>query len=183
MTSTLAPHPSVLPVQKPDASIFPSAFTRIESPLGRIEIESRFEAIVRLDIERDGVLPHDGEAETSSPLLDEARRQLDDYFARRRRRFDLPLDQIGTPFQSEVWARLSEIPWGTATSYGELAALTDRPLGARAIGGAIRANRIALLVPCHRVLGANRSLTGYSPGQGIPTKRWLLEHEGIEFVE
>lgn len=179
MTSTIAPSPAAV---APPVTLFPAAIARYDSPVGRIEIQTRFEAIVRLDIEREGRLPSDGLAVSPTPLHDEARRQLDDYFAGRRRGFDLPLDQVGTPFQDEVWARLAEVPWGRATSYGELALLADRPLGARAVGGAIRANRIALLVPCHRVLGAGRRLTGYSPGQGAPTKAWLLEHEGIDFV-
>lgn len=163
--------------------MIPSATVRHESPIGRLHIESRFDTIVRLDIEGGDHVPSEDGTATATPLLDEARRQLDDYFAGRRRRFDLPLEQIGTPFQAEVWARLGDVAWGTATTYGELADLVDRPSGARAIGGAIRANRIAVLVPCHRVLGSGRTLTGYSPGQGIATKRWLLEHEGIEFKE
>jgi methylated-DNA-[protein]-cysteine S-methyltransferase len=183
MTSTIMLRSADLPTPGPAPRLSLPDFVRFDSPVGRIEIESRLDAIVRLDIERDGGLPHDGQPESPTPLLDEARRQVEGYFEGRRRRFDLPIDQAGTPFQRDVWARLAEIRWGTASSYGRLAALADRPLGARAIGGAIRANAVALLVPCHRVLGANRALTGYSPGQGVATKRWLLEHEGIEFVE
>jgi methylated-DNA-[protein]-cysteine S-methyltransferase len=183
MTSPTAPparHP-----HKTDTfpDLFPGAVSRYDSPLGRLEIQTRFDSIVHLSVERDGRLPSDGLDETPTPLHDEAKRQLDDYFGGRRRAFDLPLEQIGTPFQDQIWSSLCGVPWGTATSYGQLALLADKPTGARAVGGAIRANRIALLVPCHRVLGVGRRLTGYSPGEGIATKRWLLEHEGIEFAD
>ncbi|RKR73809.1 methylated-DNA--[protein]-cysteine S-methyltransferase [Frondihabitans australicus] len=159
---------------------------RHDSPIGVLTIHARGPAISRLDIEADEnpALPPcaDELSWQPTPLLDEARRQLDDYFARRRFGFTLPLDSYGTDFQEEVWNALTDVPWGTATSYGELAERTGRPLGARAVGGAIRANPVALLVPCHRVLGAGARLTGYTPGRGVPTKRWLLEHEGIDFV-
>lgn len=170
--------PSVSP------AVSDTAIVTHDSPVGLLRIHTRHGAIVRLDIDADdpaAVRPSLPEAPDA--LHDEARRQLDDYFAERRHSFDLPLGQIGTSFQEEVWAALIELPFGSATSYGELAEITGRPTGARAVGGAIRANRIALLVPCHRVLGVGRRLTGYSPGRGIETKRWLLEHEGIEFTE
>ncbi|BDZ51033.1 methylated-DNA--protein-cysteine methyltransferase [Frondihabitans sucicola] len=183
MTSTIAPLIAQTDEADRRPTLFPAAVSHYESPLGRIEIRTRFDSIVRLDIESDGHLPCDDLDEAPTPVHDEARRQLDAYFAGRRRTFDLPLEQLGTPFQDEIWERLRDVPWGTATSYGELAVLADRPTGARAVGGAIRANRIALLVPCHRVLGAGRRITGYSPGRGVETKRWLLEHEGIDFVE
>ncbi|MCU1528485.1 MAG: putative methylated-DNA--protein-cysteine methyltransferase [Frondihabitans sp.] len=164
-------------------TLLPTALVRHDSPIGRLEIHTQFGAVTRLDIARDGELPFDHLVETESPLHDEVRRQLDDYFAGRRTRFDLPLEQVGTAFQNEVWQALEEVPWGVATSYGDLAEATGRPTGARAVGGAVRANRIAVLVPCHRVLGASRRVTGFSPGEGIPTKIWLLRHEGIDFAE
>ncbi|WP_157887646.1 methylated-DNA--[protein]-cysteine S-methyltransferase [Frondihabitans sp. PAMC 28766] len=166
------------------SAVVDTAIVTHDSPVGLLRIHTRHGSIVRLDIDADdpaAVRPNLPEA--PNPLHDEARRQLDDYFAERRHSFDLPLGQIGTVFQAEVWSALTELPFGSATSYGELAELTGRPTGARAVGGAIRANRIALLVPCHRVLGVGRRLTGYTPGRGIETKRWLLEHEGIEFTQ
>jgi methylated-DNA-[protein]-cysteine S-methyltransferase len=157
------------------------AAVRHDSPLGPLLVRAAHGLVTGLDIDTDQD-PGPGAA-ADDPILDEARRQLDEYFAGRRRRFDLPLHQVGTSFQSTVWRALGDVPWGTATSYGELAARVDRPTGARAVGGAIRANRIALLVPCHRVLGTGRRLTGYTAGRGVPTKRWLLEHEGIDYCE
>jgi methylated-DNA-[protein]-cysteine S-methyltransferase len=87
----------------------------------------------------------------------------------------LPVETGGTPFQREVWHALREIPCGTTTSYGKLAELIGRPAAMRAVGLANGANPVAVVVPCHRVIGANGSLTGY--GGGIERKRWLLDHE------
>jgi O-6-methylguanine DNA methyltransferase len=92
---------------------------------------------------------------------------------------DVPVATGGTPFQRTVWAALRRIPAGTTTSYGALAAIIGRPAAMRAVGLAVGSNPIAVVVPCHRVIGADYSLTGY--GGGLPRKRWLLEHEGLEF--
>jgi methylated-DNA-[protein]-cysteine S-methyltransferase len=102
-------------------------------------------------------------------------RQLDEYFAGRRTAFDLPLVMEGTPFQRRVWSALREIPYGETISYGELARRIGRPSAARAVGLANGSNPIAVIVPCHRVIGANGTLTGY--GGGIERKRLLLELE------
>jgi methylated-DNA-[protein]-cysteine S-methyltransferase len=103
------------------------------------------------------------------------REQLDEYFAGARATFALPLRERGTPFERAVWARLRTIPFGETVTYGEIA----RELGssARAVGRANGRNRISIIVPCHRVVGANGSLTGYAGG--IPTKQALLQHEGL----
>jgi methylated-DNA-[protein]-cysteine S-methyltransferase len=175
----------------------PIVLGRHDSPVGPLEIHARRTGITRLHIVAPAPLtpttadaPHDVVPRAARPeadqtaleIVDEARRQLDDYFDRVRLRFDLPLDSIGTAFQDDVWEALGRVPWGTATSYGALAEETGRPLGARAVGGAVRANPIAIIVPCHRVLGAGARLTGYSPGRGVETKKWLLDHEGIDYV-
>jgi methylated-DNA-[protein]-cysteine S-methyltransferase len=98
------------------------------------------------------------------------------YFAGELHAIDaLPVMTAGTPFQREVWSALREIPCGTTTSYGQLAARLGRPAAVRAVGLANGANPIGVVVPCHRVIGANGSLTGY--GGGIERKRWLLDHE------
>jgi methylated-DNA-[protein]-cysteine S-methyltransferase len=101
--------------------------------------------------------------------------QLAEYFAGERVTFDLPLHPRGTPFQTRVWLALREIPYGRTTSYGELATELGQPTASRAVGLANGRNPLAVIVPCHRVIGANGSLTGF--GGGIERKRWLLDHE------
>ncbi|HEX8984980.1 MAG TPA: methylated-DNA--[protein]-cysteine S-methyltransferase [Bryobacteraceae bacterium] len=111
----------------------------------------------------------------SHPLIDEAVRQLEEYFARRRRRFDLPLDLRGTGFQTRVWKALLEIPYGETRSYGELASKLGMPGAARALGAANGSNPVAIVVPCHRVIGSGGRLTGY--GGGLDRKKFLLDLE------
>ena len=105
----------------------------------------------------------------------EVRAQLDEYFAGTRQTFDLPLTPAGTAFQHQVWTALLEIPYGETTSYGKIAARIGFPDGARAVGVANGQNPLPIIVPCHRVIGADGSLTGY--GGGLDAKRWLLDHE------
>lgn len=102
-------------------------------------------------------------------------RQLEEYFAGERRTFSLPLRPAGTSFQRAVWSALQEIPFGGTTSYGEFARRIGRPAASRAVGAANGANPLPIIVPCHRVIGADRSLTGF--GGGLETKRYLLAHE------
>jgi methylated-DNA-[protein]-cysteine S-methyltransferase len=110
------------------------------------------------------------------PVLADTRRQLTEYFARHRRLFDLPLSPEGTTFQRRVWAALLDIPYGETTSYGEIARRLGLPSSAsRAVGLANGANPISIIVPCHRVVGADGSLTGY--GGGLDRKRFLLDLE------
>jgi methylated-DNA-[protein]-cysteine S-methyltransferase len=109
------------------------------------------------------------------PLLVEACAQLSDYFAGRLQAFALPLSPGGTAFQRAVWDELVRIPYGTTASYGGVAARVGRPRAVRAVGAANGRNPLAIIVPCHRVIGSDGGLTGY--GGGLPTKRWLLAHE------
>jgi methylated-DNA-[protein]-cysteine S-methyltransferase len=109
-------------------------------------------------------------------LLVEARAQLAAYFAGRLRAFDLPLAPRGTPFQRDVWRALAAVPYGATTTYGALAATLGRPTAARAVGAANGANPLPVVVPCHRVVGADGSLTGYLGG--VPLQRALLVLEG-----
>ncbi|MDQ1571000.1 MAG: methylated-DNA-[protein]-cysteine S-methyltransferase [Actinomycetota bacterium] len=160
----------------------PLYLKRIDSPLGRIEITSDGDAITSLSIERNGTLPFEELVERSSALLELASRQLHEYFDGRRHSFELPVALGGTEFQRAIWAQLSEIEWGDVRSYGELGIASGRATAGRAVGGAVGANPVPIIVPCHRVLASNRRITGYSGGNGIPTKVWLLEHEGIEHV-
>jgi methylated-DNA-[protein]-cysteine S-methyltransferase len=105
----------------------------------------------------------------------ETKQQLAAYFVGSLRTFDLPLTQHGTPFQQRVWAALQTIPYGATLSYGALAQQIGQPRAARAVGLANGQNPISIIVPCHRVIGANGKLTGY--GGGIERKQWLLQHE------
>ena len=109
--------------------------------------------------------------------FDEARRQLAAYFGGELKRFDLPLHFSGTGFQQRVWLALCDIPWGKTLSYGELAQRIGSPAASRAVGAANGANPLPVVVPCHRVIGADGSLTGF--GGGIETKRLLLRLEGV----
>jgi methylated-DNA-[protein]-cysteine S-methyltransferase len=109
-------------------------------------------------------------------ILNEARAQLDDSFAGRRRRFDLPLGPRGTHFQCTVWRALAEIPYGATISYAQLATRVGKPSAIRAVGAANGRNPLPIVLPCHRVIGSDGGLTGF--GGGLPTKRFLLELEG-----
>lgn len=109
------------------------------------------------------------------PILLEAERQLNEYFAGKRDRFSLPYDFAGTEFQKKVWQALLAIPFGTTPSYGEIARKIGRPAAARAVGAAIGRNPISIMVPCHRVIGSSGKLTGFAGG--LDTKASLLEHE------
>jgi len=111
-----------------------------------------------------------------SEVLARAREQLNEYFARSRTTFDLPLDPAGSPFERRVWEALRAIPYGSTVSYGELARRLGDPRATRAVGAANGKNPIPIIVPCHRVVGARGELTGF--GGGLDRKRWLLEHEG-----
>lgn len=156
--------------------------TRIDSPIGRLELLGDDEAVTALHIERGGTLPHDGEPEHSDPVLDSAATQLREYFAGERSVFDVPVRVAGTPFQRAVWTELGRLGWGEAVSYGALAAAIGKHGSSRAIGGAVGANPVPIIVGCHRVLGSDGRITGYSGGEGIATKLWLLQHERIGFA-
>jgi methylated-DNA-[protein]-cysteine S-methyltransferase len=115
------------------------------------------------------------EAKTAREPFTTAVEQLEQYFAGERVEFDLALDMHGTQFQRDVWDALLTIPYGETRSYGEIAKQIGRPDRARAVGSANGSNPVSIIVPCHRVIGSDGSLTGY--GGGLPRKRWLLDHE------
>jgi methylated-DNA-[protein]-cysteine S-methyltransferase len=112
---------------------------------------------------------------TYEPVLLQAMTQLDEYFAGKRQVFDLPIKQYGTEFQQGVWNELLEIPYGRTISYGQQSKLMNNPLGIRAIASANGRNKLWVIVPCHRVIGSDGSLTGYAGG--LWRKKWLLAHE------
>lgn len=149
------------------------------SPLGRIVVESDGGAITRLEIERDGTLTTEGVPDHPDAIVRAAVAQLAEYFSGTRRDFDVPVLLAGTSFQRDIWKGLQAIPFGRTRSYGELGRAAGRVTAPRAVGGAVGANPVPLIVPCHRVLASNQRITGYSAGDGVPTKTWLLAHEGI----
>ena len=143
------------------------------SPVGALRILEHADELVGL------YLPDrttESGVERSTPVLVETARQLGEYFGGTRRLFDLPIAPRGTGFQERVWRVLVSIPFGVTWSYGELARAIGRPAASRAVGSANSKNPISIIVPCHRVIGANGTLTGYAGG--LPMKKWLLEHEG-----
>jgi len=151
-------------------------YTHVDSPLGPLLLTGDGHALTRLSMTQQKHAPHiepDWQCDPA-PFAD-ARAQLDAYFDGRRHDFDLPLAPAGTEFQRTVWTALCAIPHGRTTSYGDLARRIGRPAASRAVGLANGRNPIAIIVPCHRVIGADGSLTGY--GGGIKRKRWLLDHE------
>ena len=157
-----------------------SAFTTIDSPIGRLLLCADGAALTGLymDTSSDTLSTVEkGVEDARSGPLPEAIRQLGEYFAGRRREFNLPLGMNGTTFQRRVWNTLLEIPYGATWSYGELAKRIENPKASRAVGLANGSNPISIVVPCHRVIGADGSLTGY--GGGVERKRWLLAHEGL----
>lgn len=148
-----------------------------DSPIGPLLLAADDNGLQLLLMELDSrpwhIEPHWQPAERQ---LDEVCRQLDQYFAGQRRQFELRLAPRGTAFQQQVWQALQAIPYGRTCSYSELAARIERPQAVRAVGTANGANPISIIVPCHRVIGRDGSLTGYAGG--LPRKQLLLELEG-----
>jgi methylated-DNA-[protein]-cysteine S-methyltransferase len=149
------------------------------SPLGPITIDASGDAITALTIDAPGAQVSQKTADHT--VLRLAAEQLSEYFAGKRHTFDLPLALEGTPFQRAVWGALSRIPYGQSQSYGDLGEAAGVGFAPRAVGGAVGANPVPIIVPCHRVLAANKKITGYSGGRGIPTKEQLLALEGISY--
>ncbi|HET6432639.1 methylated-DNA--[protein]-cysteine S-methyltransferase [Dyella sp.] len=145
----------------------------MDSPIGPLRLAADARGLRQVWFARDGqphaVPPH---WQHAPDALRFARVQLQEYFDGTRRAFSLPLHPLGTPFQQEVWRALAEIPYGQTISYGELARRIGSPAAVRAVGAANGRNPLPLVLPCHRVIGSNGSLTGF--GGGLPTKRWLL---------
>ncbi len=150
-----------------------SAHLRYRTPVGLVALEATEGGLVGVSFADHGP-SRPGPSALARSHLEAAAAALDAYFAGRPPELP-PLDLRGTPFQLAVWAALGEIPWGEVRTYGEIARLLGRAGSARAVGGANHLNRIAILVPCHRVVQAKGALGGYAAGLEI--KRWLLAHE------
>jgi methylated-DNA-[protein]-cysteine S-methyltransferase len=147
----------------------------IDSPLGPLALTSDGEFLIGLDIGTRVSKP------SSDAVIELAAQQLEEYFAGKRTTFDLPLKAQGTAFQQSIWSALQDIPYGQTTSYGELGSAIGKPGSARAVGGAVGANPLPIVIPCHRVLASDRRITGYSGGEGIPTKEKLLNLENVSY--
>ena len=147
-----------------------------ESPVGRLLLVADEGGLCELLFERGRTPPAiDASWKNNDRLLREAIRQLRAFFAGERRHFDLELNPQGTGFQQRVWSALKEIPFGETISYAQLARRLGNPAASRAVGLANGSNPIAIIIPCHRVIGSNGTLTGY--GGGLENKRWLLDFE------
>ena len=153
----------------------------IDSPVGPLRLRAHDEALIEVRFENDEAKPS-GRVPASAPaneararVLELAARQLAEYFAGERRSFDLPLDPRGTEFQLLAWSELAKIPYGETTTYGALATAVGRAKACRAIGAANGRNPLAIVVPCHRAIGANGALTGF--GGGLRAKQILLDIE------
>jgi methylated-DNA-[protein]-cysteine S-methyltransferase len=156
-----------------------AAVVHLTSEHGRFAVAAHGGAITHLLLPNaTAPEPREGEAEADNRLAAEAARQLAEYLAGDRERFDLPYNPTGTEFQRAVWFALDDIEYGRTASYADLARAVGRPLAVRAVGAANGANPIAVFLPCHRVIGANGSLTGY--GGGLELKQALLSLESRE---
>lgn len=148
-----------------------NAFTAFySSPVGVLRLQCSDEHVKTVVFEDEGSW-----ASVQHPLLDLCAQQLDEYFEGRRKQFTLPLRQDGTAFQLKVWDLLYQIPYGKTISYSQLAKQYGDLKAIRAVASANGRNNLAIIVPCHRVIGSNQSLTGYAGG--LWRKKWLLEHE------
>ena len=151
--------------------------TVLDSPIGPLTVVGNDDGLSGLYLSDQR---HRPEAETfgrrDDTLLPALREQLDAYWAGGFSDFDVPLVTAGTPFQNEVWQALRAIPYGTTCTYGDLAAMIGRPTAVRAVGAANGRNPVCLVVPCHRVIGADGAMTGYAGG--LARKIFLLQHEG-----
>lgn len=145
-------------------------FIIVPSPLGPLGIAEEDGFITRVSFGAGESFPQE-----ETPLLRRAAQELDEYFAGRRKMFDLPLRPSGTPFRLKVWRALCRIPYGQTCSYAELARLAGNPKACRAVGGANHHNPVPVIIPCHRVIGADGGLTGY--GGGLDKKQFLLSLE------
>ncbi len=155
-------------------------YTTWDSPMGRLLLAASEKGLVRLEFRggREGIPASDADTRwvEAPPKLEPYRRELGEYFAGRRRKFSLPLDLRGTPFQKRCWRALLQIPYGETRTYAEIARAVGHPRAFRAVGGANHDNPIAIVVPCHRVIASNGTLGGY--GGGLPLKEKLLRLEG-----
>ncbi|MBV1932894.1 MAG: methylated-DNA--[protein]-cysteine S-methyltransferase [Porticoccaceae bacterium] len=146
----------------------------MDSPIGKLTILADNKGITEIRFpNKTGLLT--SQADSSNRFIKQAIEQLDAYFNGRLKTFDLPLSLKGTDFQQGVWAQLQKIAYGATASYRDVAVAIGNPKASRAVGMANNKNRIPIVIPCHRIIGSDGSLTGFAGG--LDTKRWLLNHE------
>jgi methylated-DNA-[protein]-cysteine S-methyltransferase len=154
----------------------------METPIGRLLLAGDGQRLSLIGFPRGkGLVTPRPHWRRDDDAFGRVKEQLQEYFDGTRREFDLPLDLRGTGFQLTVWCELARIPYGETISYGELARRIGEPTASRAVGAANGANPIPIVIPCHRVIGANGSLTGF--GGGIETKKWLLALERPDLID
>jgi methylated-DNA-[protein]-cysteine S-methyltransferase len=151
-------------------------YEHMPSPIGPLFLVADDDGLreVRFELERRPHTPLEGWIHSAQKLA-EVRRQLEAYFAGERHTFDLPLKPLGTEFQQSVWQALTTIPYAATTSYGQISQQIQRPKASRAVGAANGRHPIPIIIPCHRVIGSNGTLTGFAGG--LAAKQWLLGHE------
>jgi methylated-DNA-[protein]-cysteine S-methyltransferase len=159
-------------------------YTEMESPLGTLQLTAEDGALTGVHFpgqKHDRPRASDWERADDEPVLAQARGELGEYFAGRRTRFDLRLAPHGTPFQQAVWQALLAVPFGTTSTYGAIAEAIHKPSAARAVGAAVGANPIGIVVPCHRIVGRDGTLTGYAGGLDRKAKLLALEGRAARF--
>ncbi|MEE8310694.1 MAG: methylated-DNA--[protein]-cysteine S-methyltransferase [Candidatus Binatia bacterium] len=186
----MASRSSVKPVRSSDESPptrpHPVLTLSLPTPIGRVYMAATERALIRIELPDPNAemrlkiwvalhFPHASIRSGVSPILKKTATQLEGYFTGGLTRFTLPCRLVGTEFQVAVWEHVRNIPFGGTRSYGEIAAALERPRAVRAVGAAQGANPLPIVIPCHRVIGADGTLTGY--GGGLDVKHWLLEHE------
>ncbi len=157
-----------------------ASYTEFLSPLGRVRLsacDGRLAAAHFVGQKHDQPPQRDWQRADDDPVLTQARAELEQYFAGRRTSFDVALNPTGTAFQQSVWRALLRVPFGRTSTYGAIATAIERPSAVRAVGAAIGANPISIIVPCHRIIGRDGSLTGYAGG--LERKSKLLALEGV----
>ncbi|MFT6757823.1 MAG: methylated-DNA-[protein]-cysteine S-methyltransferase [Chitinophagales bacterium] len=147
------------------------AIDYLSTPIGKLKIIANDSGLLSVKFVEQTVADIDSNEHTQTGVT-----QLTEYFSGKRRQFDLTLTNAGTTFQNEVWQQLMAVPFGETASYQDIANNISKPKAVRAVGTANAKNPIFIIIPCHRVIGANGSLTGYAGG--IDRKLWLLKHEG-----
>ncbi|SEC05704.1 methylated-DNA-[protein]-cysteine S-methyltransferase [Paramicrobacterium humi] len=160
----------------------PEYLAVVSTPIGRIELVSDGESLTGIAIEDDGALPHDDLPRRTTGLIDEAVAQLGEYFVGDRTQFSVPFTLTGTAFQLAVWNALDLVPFGAVVSYASLGYTAVGSRGGRAIGRAVAANPLPIIVPSHRVVSSTGRITGFSGSNGRDIKAWLLDHEGADYA-